>query len=112
LASFTFSVIINTSNEEGVINMTTYEEIISRVSLLNDDELREVFERCSDIYNDHQRIKRGILKKQLTDKLHALLDEILNNNFSLCIENLNTNIHEPYHRVCLGPDKNYEIEIS
>lgn len=92
--------------------MNTYEEIISRVSLLSDDELRNVFERCSDIYNDRQRIKRGILKKELTDKLHAVVNEILNNNFSLTIENLNVDFNNRYKNLFLMPDENFEISLE
>lgn len=92
--------------------MTTYEEIVSRISLLDDDELCEVFERCSNLYHDRQRIKRGILKKQLTDKLLPVLNEIFNNNFTISIENYDTDIHSPYHNVVLSPDNHYEVKLD
>lgn len=91
--------------------MTAYEEIICRISRLSDVELCEVSKRCSDAYKDRQRIKRGILKKELTDKLQAIMSEILNNDFTIDIEYLNSDGHDDCRRIILEPDENFKITL-
>lgn len=88
--------------------ITNFEQISALTALLTDNELEALTFKCEDLIKDRQRTKREKLRQELMGNLQEAIRNILHNDFSLEIEN----VDNPNWVVQVNPDEIYHIEIK
>lgn len=88
------------------------DSLFAVITLLNDAELRTLTDRCQNLIEARERIKREGLRQELMGNLQKAIDDILHNGFSLTIENTERDCHDDYGCVMFDPDEIYSIEIE
>lgn len=84
------------------------DSLFAMITLLNDAELRSLADRCQNLIEARERIKREGLRQELMGNLQKAIDDILHNGFNLMIEN----VENPNWAVQFLPDEIYHIEIK
>lgn len=92
--------------------MHNYFEFASQIALLEDHELLDLANRCKSLYTDRERIRRNELKPKLMENLQKAIGDILDNGFTLTIQNDERDCHDDYGCVIFSPDETYSIEIE
>jgi hypothetical protein len=89
-------------------NTMNFETFTSQICLLTDEELKELSERCCELYERRTSEKRKELKNKLGKNLLKAIEDVLNNDFTLLIEK------KDYPGLYLYPDKyeNCEVKIK
>ena len=84
------------------------DSLFAMITLLNDAELRALADRCQNLIEARERIKREGLRQELMGNLQKAIGDILHNGFNLVIENLDN----PSWTVQFLPDESPNIEIE
>lgn len=88
------------------------DSLFAMITLLNDDELRALADRCKNLIEARERIKREGLRQELMGNLQKALSDILHNDFSLIIENTEKDCHDDNGCVVFDPGDIYSITIA
>jgi biotin-(acetyl-CoA carboxylase) ligase len=89
-----------------------FDSLFAMTALLNDTELEALANKCQELIADRERIKRNELRRELIDNLQKAIGDILQNNFTLTIENTDRDCHDDYGCVVFDPDENYSFTLE
>lgn len=92
--------------------MKYINELLGVINLCDDNELETLTSHCNNLLQERKTAARHALRQELMTNLQQTINAILNNDFCLTIENLDTNRYDDYKRVCLCQDEHYDIEIE
>lgn len=87
---------------------TNFDQLSAMAALLTDDELEALVYKCEDLIKDRERVQREEQRQELMKNLQKAIGDVLNNNFSLMIEN----VDNPNWAVQFLPNEVYHIEIE
>lgn len=95
----------------------TYEEAYLREFLengrgLHTKSLKYVISELTKEFENRKKNEREALRQELMNNLQKAISDILNNNFTLAIENSDRDCHDDYGCVVFDPDEVYSITIS
>jgi len=88
------------------------DALFDMIVILNNDELHALANKCQNLIADRERIKREELRQELMKNLQKALSDILNNDFSLIIENTEKDCHDDNGCVVFDPDDICSITIA
>jgi hypothetical protein len=88
------------------------DSLFAMITLLNDSELRALTDRCQNLIEARERIKREGLRQELMGNLQKAIGDILHNGFQLTIKNCDRDEDDGYDEVYFEPEDIYSIEIE
>ena len=89
------------------------DSLFAIITLLDDAELRTLADRCQNLIEARERIKREGLRQELMGNLQKAIGDILHNGFELSIKNIERN-HEDddFDEIWFDPKDIYSISIT
>ena len=89
------------------------DSLFAIITLLDDAELRALADRCQNLIEARERIKREGLRQELMGNLQKAIGDILHNGFELSIKNIERN-HEDddFDEIWFDPKDIYSISIT
>jgi hypothetical protein len=90
----------------------TYSKIFRCLPELNEVELEALAEVCQAKAEGKKKARREGLRRELIDNLQKAIRDILQNNFTLTIENTDRDCHDDYGCVVFDPDENYSFTLE
>lgn len=88
------------------------DSLFAMITLLNDAELHDLADRCQNLIEARERLKREGLRQELMGNLQKAIGDILHNGFSLYIKNTERNEDDECEDVYFEPEDIYHIEIE
>ena len=89
-----------------------FDSLFAMITLLDDAELRALADRCQNLIEARERIKREGLRQELMGNLQKALSDIIHNGFQLTIKNTDRDEDDGYDEVYFEPEDIYSIEIE
>lgn len=88
------------------------DSLFAMITLLDDAELRALADRCQNLIEARERLKREGLRQELMGNLQKAIDDILHNGFALYIKNTDRDEDDGCEEIYLDTEDIYSIEIE
>jgi len=89
-----------------------FDSLFAMTDLLNETELEALAEVCQAKAEGKRKARRKVLRQELMENLQKAISDVLHNDFTLVITNIELNPEEDEcYGVCFNPEDIYSIKM-